>query len=457
MSGLLLLVACGSKQRNPNVCCTTQADCEALGVDPAEFQCDDGFVCIANACVEPAACDAPSDCPTTTPHCADGTCAECIDDAHCGDRVCNPATNACVECVDSSDCNNQVCEASTNTCRACTAHTECESGYCEMGGTCQGDTIVPRFVPDACDIPTSQELVLAVSTSFNTDSDCNGGVVAQGGGPEICVIRYDRISIAQGVTISVVGTRALAFVANTEVLVQGTLDISADAGRNGPGGGGESGGVPTALFGGGGAGMATPGGAGGAGAVAGGAANAGAAVTLTDVLRGGAEAAARGGGGGGAATLIACRGVVSVSGLIDAGGGGGSGGNSTDGGGGYGGGTGGRVVLQGMRIEVIGQMFANGGGGGAGTDSAARGQDGSRSLTPAAGGIGTNGAGSGGAGGVVAVPPADGQGASSPRSPGGGGGSIGFFQSFTPEGVAPTITPQASSPAFQSNGTLPTR
>src|SRR5262249_56522393 len=68
------------------------------------------------------------------------------------------------------------------------------------------------------------------------------------------------------------------------------------------------------------------------------------------------------GGGGGAATLIACRGQVSVSGLIDAGGGGGSGGKGGVTAGqffaGTGGGAGGNVVLQGLSITVTGQLFA---------------------------------------------------------------------------------------------------
>jgi hypothetical protein len=42
-------------------------------------------------------------------------------------------------------------------------------------------------------------------------------------------------------------------------------------------------------------------------------------------------------------------------------------------------------------------------------------------------------------------------------TPGGGGGSVGFFQSYTPAGVTPTLTPSHASPAFQPNATIPTR
>lgn len=44
-----------------------------------------------------------------------------------------------------------------------------------------------------------------------------------------------------------------------------------------------------------------------------------------------------------------------------------------------------------------------------------------------------------------------------PATAGGGGGSIGFFQTYTPEGVEPALTPTDVSPTFQPNGTINTR
>jgi hypothetical protein len=44
----------------------------------------------------------------------------------------------------------------------------------------------------------------------------------------------------------------------------------------------------------------------------------------------------------------------------------------------------------------------------------------------------------------------------SPATAGGGGGSVGFLQVYTPEGIEPTLSGQ-SSPAFQPNATIKTR
>ena len=41
--------------------------------------------------------------------------------------------------------------------------------------------------------------------------------------------------------------------------------------------------------------------------------------------------------------------------------------------------------------------------------------------------------------------------------PGGGGGSTGFFQTYTPTGVSPVLTPIAASPPFETNRNVPTR
>jgi hypothetical protein len=42
-------------------------------------------------------------------------------------------------------------------------------------------------------------------------------------------------------------------------------------------------------------------------------------------------------------------------------------------------------------------------------------------------------------------------------TPGGGGGSTGYFETFTPAGVAPSVTPTMASPSFQPNLTVDTR
>lgn len=138
------------------------------------------------------------------------------------------------------------------------------------------------------------------------------------------------------------------------------------------------------------------GGAGGSGTSDGGAANGGSPAvnpgSLT-ALVGGASSARHLdglgddlslGGGGGAVTLISCHSNVSVAGTLSSGGGGGMPGGLfiTAATAGQGGGAGGNVVLQGLIVEITGQVFANGGGGGGGEISGSTshpGQDGSQS------------------------------------------------------------------------------
>jgi hypothetical protein len=338
----------------------------------------------------------------------------------------------------------------------------------------------PRYLPDICDaVATATDFTVTGSASFDTQlaNNCTGGVVGQDSGPEICVVRYGAIKIVHDATLVVVGTRALAFVADSAVTIEGVLDVSASGITAGPGGGTViSGGNASGATGGGGAGYRTPGGAGGSVTDDGGGAAGGGAATdpsIVTVLLGGSRprtlvtAGPIAGGGGGAATLIACRGAVSVTGTIDAGGGGGTGGGhaglTVTATAGAGGGSGGTVVLQGLTITVTGQVFANGGGGGAGTTMPTQdgraGADGTRSATDAAlGGGAVSGAGSGGAGGYQATTPRVGlHPTAAGATPGGGGGSMGFFQTYTPMGVTPTLAPTAASPTFSVNKVIKTR
>ena len=346
----------------------------------------------------------------------------------------------------------------------------------------------PRYLPDVCDVAaTIPEFSVTNFGNFDTslNNNCTGGVVAQDNGPEICVVRYGSIhvEVAGGLTVS--GSRALALVADSTISVDGILDVAAKADISGPGGGTLTSGGKVSANGGGGAGFATAGGAGGGATADGGGGLGGAASidpALLTVLLGGTEPVSQPGsfmaptvgGGGGAVTLIACRGQVSVSGTIDAGGGGGAGGKrgfnlNPDNAyfGGAGGGAGGNVVLQGMSVVVTGQVFANGGGGGSGMIPVAGqpgtpgnpGRNGTRSATDAAaGGAAPGVAGAGGAGGREAVAPGRGLHPSATTGlPGGGGGSMGFFQTYTPAGVSPTLTPTAASPAFRANKVVGTR
>jgi hypothetical protein len=368
--------------------------------------------------------------------------------------------------------------------------TNCEFGCDEtIGGckTCVPGTpgcdvhIVPRYVPTACDaMATEPTLEFSGAATFDTDADasCNGGVITQAAGPQICVARYGAIQIKNNTTVTVIGKRALALVADTSLDIQGTLDVSANAGVDGPGGGvvksGSSGGDQR---GGGGAGFRTKGGSGGSATADGGAGNGGAITdpTLLVELVGGnkstffASGNAFTGGAGGAATLVACRGAITVGGTIDAGGGGGGGGgvsflgdSLTPGGGG----SGGHVVFQGLTIRVTGNVFANGGGGGSGLGSAtgfdrlpgATGDDGTLNVVAARGGAAPTMGGRGGDGGIEGVSPQDGK-RTVPEfqlaTGGAGGGSVGFFEAFTPPNTDPELNPFMASPSFLPPGTIP--
>jgi hypothetical protein len=350
----------------------------------------------------------------------------------------------------------------------------------------------PSYMPDACDmLASAPSLSFTNSGTFdpNVDSNCNGGVFNQPGAPSICVVRYGTITVPAAVTLAIVGTkttlgRAIAFVADTDLVIDGVVDAGAHGSANGPGGGFfQSGGEAMAGSnyssdaGGGGAGAATAGGDGGTGTVNGGAYNSGSAATnpgLLTYFAGGAsftrenvgddQASVSLGGGGGGVLLVSCHGVVSISGTVNAGGGGGQSGVPffvpLPG---FGGGAGGTVVVQGLGIDITGQVFANGGGGGGGIGlSNLTGSNGADALLSdsqaAPGGNNQSGAGVGGFGGYIGNTPYFGTMPSSgSATPGGGGGSVGFLLTYTPTGVTPTITPAHVSPAFQPNGTVQTR
>jgi hypothetical protein len=344
----------------------------------------------------------------------------------------------------------------------------------------------PKWLPDICDMPaTIDDFTIATSASLDTNlaTSCTGGLVAQAPGPPICVVRAKTINVQAGRTLTVTGPRPIALVADTAVMINGTISAAAVAGVNGPGGGFQtSGTAATTTAGGGGAGFATAGAAGGATATG----NGGAAGAILDPLtlaffaggpRAGGSALVQntlGGGGGGAVLLAACRGSVTMAAgsIIDAGGGGGEGQHDTIFGAqivqsaaGAGGGAGGYVVIEALTgITINGSVFANGGAGGGGNTandpvSGATGSDGLRNATTqapggAGGGTGAVG-GRGGVRGQTALPPTAGNGTTS-NNGGGGGGAVGVFHFFTPTGVTPMFNSTTTSP-LPSARITPTR
>ena len=476
VAGLLLTGAC--TKANPAASCA-----DGTCSDPAFPFCDrDGSVggepgtCVAITCQAGAnggcqgsaalVCNADGTSFDPVP-CANGC------DPNAGCNACTPGEVRCAG-AKLQTCGSDAVFADTETCQlACTTAPQPHCAY-----------LSPKYVPDACDVPasgTALAVVASATIDSSLDNNCTGGVVPQTEGPEICVMHYDRISVSSGASLTLVGTRAVALVADNDLTVTGAIEVGATGSVSGPGGGTyESGGGPTTIndgSGGGGAGFRTPGGAGGNGTGDGATTNGGSASGAPiegAPLRGGPRAAfAAAGGGGGALTAISCRSRVTVLGTIDSRGGGGGGGRVrstpvTDNPvAGAGAGAGGYVVLQGVSILVTGQTFANGGGGGAGnntafTPGAVNGLDGTASDTLcASGGVAPTGAGNGGAGGCgtnSTSQPGDGlhPPATTGRA-GGGGGSMGFFQSYTPAGVTPTLVPAHASPGFQPNLTVETR
>lgn len=457
---VLVVGACGGRDAR---------DCsESACTDPAFPYCDrNGVVggepdtCVAVSCSAPEefvrcngdvaiACNGTSDGYDVV------SCEGGCNDASEGCNRCTPNGSFCTAtAVHSCDANGQ--PASSEPC----------AGGCLDAPAPHCASLVPRYLPEVCDVRSSGDTAVSSALTLVTDTDatCTGGIVQQTGGPDICVIRSKTFTVAAGATLKVTGNRAVAFVADDSVQITGTLDASADGTTSGPGGGFQlSGGAVSGTSAGGGAGFKTAGAPGGNPSLDGGAANGGAAATNPAegaVFVGGTKS---NGGGGGALMLVACRGSVVIDGVIDAGGGGGVGGfkalqtvRAASGGG-----SGGNVVLQGLNVVVTGSVFANGGAGGAGYTGTANGKfgdDGSRSATvPAAGGAVIGNEGGGGSGGIGSTPPTIGK---APKATdgtaGGGGASVGFLQTYTPTDVTPMLTPAEASPSFESNASVETR
>jgi hypothetical protein len=288
------------------------------------------------------------------------------------------------------------------------------------------------------------------------------GIDFQVRGP-IAMFRFKSLML--GGTITLVGKRPIALVADGPVAIGGVIDArglcsGSVAGPGGFDGGstqGSAGGAPSATMGGGsGATASSGGGGGGHGAqggsgkdAAGGSAYGDPAITT---LVGGAGGGAgggggnfgKGGGGGGALQIVSNTGItIAGSGGINAGGCGGKPGtgNSDSGGGG---GAGGAILLEAPTVTVAGALAANGGGGGGGGGgNASPGESGRLDRMPAAGGSGQatdEAGGSGGVGGMAA------QAGASGSNPGGGGGAIGRIRINTRNDAGAMLTGATLSP-----------
>ena len=324
-----------------------------------------------------------------------------------------------------------------------------------IAGAGGSDTL---FTPCFAAAPTGD---VVLGGTIDTDSSNLCSVQHQSGGPDVCVVAGNTLTVQQNFRAS--GSRPLVLAAVTDLTVKAMLDISggaqtAAAGANsgdclGTAPGGDD---ATSPGGGGGGALGAPSASGGAGfAGATGGAGTGLIATPTfvrggcDGKKGGTKGSAAGGAGGtagGALYLIAGNSVdVQGSGTIAAPGGGGMGGASGGAGGG-GGASGGFVGLDAPDVSVDGTIYANGGGGGGGAGIAGAGGTGQTgTLGNSAGGAATGGGGAGGTGGVGATGATGGKvPGSNDCGGGGGGGSIGIvWMNYTTATVTGTIVPDA--------------
>ncbi len=464
-----ILAGCGNDLDNCRVACTADTECPNGQTCGDVGRCTSGELCTEGTCEASAFLGCADD--ETARFCnADGAGAASdpcggfgcdAEAARCND--CRPDQTACAG-DDVTVCTGEGLIASAETCALSCDDDEARCHH-----------IVPLWIPTVCDTPVADPMEQTVSGVIDTGLDqiCTE-VIAQVDGPEICVFRGSTITLA-GVTV--IGRRAIAFVADGTLRVEGTLDLAATLSRSGPGGGFAQSAGGSKLGGGGGAGGRQLGGAGGGLNGSGGTAGLIDDPLSTPVFRGGergngtsngnaaiGEYSAQGGGGGGGALLISCTSTVTVSGKIDAGGGGGLGGGrvvqdqQSPFVGGAGGGAGGYVVLQGAQVEVTGKLFANGGGGGGGTSGANGnpGKDGAVDGIGGQGGVQTGTAAAGGAGGQGLVVPDSGVTATQNGQSGGGGGSTGRFQVYVPNGVTPLLTPLVAEPPLEPVLEVPT-
>lgn len=149
---VLALAACSTKA-NPDACCTTQQQCDALGLS-GMTSCKAGNVCNGEGACVASECTTSPDCTSPDkPVCINHLCvAKCSVDDDCNGLAGTPhcgGDGVCVACVDDTQCTATapVCDSSSHACRGCSADSECPEGVClEAQGQCvaQSDVIFVR-------------------------------------------------------------------------------------------------------------------------------------------------------------------------------------------------------------------------------------------------------------------------------------------------------------------------
>lgn len=348
----------------------------------------------------------------------------------------------------------------------CPGAQVCDNGFCRAPGvSCGGDGGIViddapidqgtnvdglycygRGEPPFTSVCYAEPPTAALNLPSTIDTTSCDQVLAQNGGPELCVIAGGVIQVAD---LDAIGPRVLLLLATDTLVVQGRISVAgslvgtlgtAPAGssiciaNSGDTGGGQLGGG---------------GGAGGSAGAVGGPGGTGESQTTSAppgllspfVVQGGCSGGlggpsingpvANGGAGGGAIYLMAGN-AIRVNGIIDASGAGGNGAGLNGGGGG--GGAGGSIVLDAATITIdpVAQIFALGGGGGGGGSNTTGGKTGGDPTSPTAPGAAGAGAGAAGGTGGVANGGAGGNASPGTGNGGGGGGGGGGLIHFSP-------------------------
>lgn len=396
---VVMLSACGTEKISQ---CKTDSDCK----DIAYPFCDvDGQYGPSGG--EHNVCTVtPSDCPVD----------------RCG---CSPGATTC-DGDQLTVCDAGGMSQSTSTCTVgCSSSKDRCASFEPSNGLGpameSGVTATAVTIADGSKVDTSSG---AVMNALGVSTPVQSVLLTQTGGPDIRAFYAASFDIG---SVTVTGTKAIAFVAPGKITMHGSFDASAKAPTNGPGATlmaipcrGQSGSV------GGGGGNATSGAQGSylnysastTTVVQGGVAQANYAP-LIGGCAGGGGGVNSGGGGGGALQLVSRDSVSLANVTLNLGGGGGA--SSA------GGGAGGTLIVEAPIVSMSGTIAANGGaGGGCGVP----GEDATTNDTPATGGFdGSSGPGKcfghGGNGGTRSMAPVSGPSEQIRDGGGGGGGSVG--------------------------------
>lgn len=465
-------------------------ECEALCL--LGNQCDSGDDCETGVCHESNCCE-PSSCGMRCGAAVDDGCGGTLD-CGCEDGLSCSSAGVCCEsgksAADCGSCQGQIPDG-------CGGRIDCGGKYLCFGfdtGTIDGSD--PGLLPaSAPNVTLSADATLDSTGAGSLTGFDDGAPMLIDGGDHLVAVMAS-LSVAEGVSLQLVGDKPVVLVVFGDATVDGTIDASGRGGAAAGAGGGTTGAGGGAAcstgagrpgsddsnaqtgLGGGGGGAFGPGAAAGGGGSGtfvwvvfpvagplGGAAGASEAAAQLEPIRGGcpggngagSNPASGGAGGGGVQLSVAGTLRLGPASLVLAGGGGGAGGRSGGGGGGGGSGGGIRLEAGSLRMDPTARVIANGGGGGggAGPGNADGGTGADLTVGGASpGGAMGEGAGRGGTGGSrsAASPGTDAM-AGTLAGGGGGGGSAGVIRIDAHEVCE--ISAMRASPAPITGGTCP--